>query len=237
MCDCSTLTDTCNVSGCVNDTGQLVHVMHFRSKLNAQASTAFTITVTHWLPLILLLTNSAICVRVTVWLMQSWCMQAKQNESKYTGTSSNDLKDNAFSSKSHDSGFGSKSSSFGEQPYTSLSTLCQMVICYTSCSAEKISVCHVSWVMCHGLCVYKHLPLQCSAVTLAWFAAHDLHALFTAVCWVMLMQKMAMQSFLCDSKQSLCCTYCCLQYHHQTSSASPFVTIDFQDSCVALILS
>lgn len=130
--------------------------MHFRRKLNAQASTAFTSTVTHWLPLILLMTNSAICV-VTVWLMQSWCMQAKQNESKYTGTSSNDLKDNAFSSKSsHDSGFGSKSSSFGEQPYTFLSTLCQMINERNMLHLMLYRETFLS-VMCHGSCVMAHV--------------------------------------------------------------------------------
>lgn len=50
-------------------------------------------------------------------------MQAKQNESKYTGASSNDLRDGGFGSKSSaDNGFGSKSSSFGESSSFNLQT-------------------------------------------------------------------------------------------------------------------
>lgn len=52
-------------------------------------------------------------------------VQAKQNESKYTGTSNNDLKDGGFGSKmSGDSGFGSKSSSFGEQSLLAFTLIC-----------------------------------------------------------------------------------------------------------------
>ena len=76
--------------------------------------------------------------------------QAKQNESKYTGTSNNDLKDGGFGSKmSGDSGFGSKSSSFGEQylvAFTPVCCACQSM--ETSCApltCREHSYPHVCW--------------------------------------------------------------------------------------------
>ena len=106
-------------------------------------------------------TSYHLIVRAAHKAYAAYSMQAKQNESKYTGTSNNDLKDGGFGSKmSGDSGFGAKSSSFGEQHLLAFTPVC------CACQSMETS--------CTPLTCREHLyPHVCWHYAPEMFAVHN----------------------------------------------------------------